>query len=355
MFITDAPGPNGTRITNYMGTLTQAFSCIAQLGNLGCGFERPYDSIEAALNKTNPQNAGFLRDDAFLLVLIISDEDDDVSVFPDGILDNPNGVQLFSTDPALSGQNGTLGPIASFRGTEFGRIKCSNGTVSPNRNTVMGPYADCTSVGGTSLYASDVQSYADFLTGLKADPSLVYAAVIAGDANNFSVGPNTGGEQGTNWLVPTCAVPAGCNATTGMGGNCTTVAWPGVRHRDFVNAFGARGTFASLCDPDLTGSMAQVANLFSSAIRNPCVTGDVALPLDCTVSYVLHPGTSNQQETPIPECAMMGNQPIPPSDGSTCWWGKPDPTCVNAPNMSIDLVQPNTPAAAHLIANCVAQ
>jgi hypothetical protein len=51
-----------------------AFSCIAQLGPDGCGYEQ---SLEAMYRALDPAvNPGFIRDDAALAVLFITDEDD---------------------------------------------------------------------------------------------------------------------------------------------------------------------------------------------------------------------------------------------------------------------------------------
>src|SRR5262245_60153491 len=50
----------GMRMTNYSGTLADAFACIAAVGDTGCGFEQHLDSMKRALN-SNPVNANFLR------------------------------------------------------------------------------------------------------------------------------------------------------------------------------------------------------------------------------------------------------------------------------------------------------
>src|SRR5690606_15398731 len=74
-FIADVEGGDGgPRITNYAGSLEDTFACIATLGPTGCGFEQHLGSLRRALID-NPGNAGFLRPDAFLAIVIISDED----------------------------------------------------------------------------------------------------------------------------------------------------------------------------------------------------------------------------------------------------------------------------------------
>ena len=48
---------------------------LAQIGATGCGFEQHLLAMRRAL-ENNPANAGFLRDNAFLAVIFIADEDD---------------------------------------------------------------------------------------------------------------------------------------------------------------------------------------------------------------------------------------------------------------------------------------
>jgi hypothetical protein len=78
-------GLEGTQ--RYLDTtqadLTGAFSCVAQVGTLGNPSEAPVDAMLAALapaiNAPDGCNAGFLRDDAILVVTLIGDEDDAIS------------------------------------------------------------------------------------------------------------------------------------------------------------------------------------------------------------------------------------------------------------------------------------
>jgi hypothetical protein len=68
---------------NYMteaDDLTESFGCAAQLGTLGNGFERPMEAMVTTLGKSldvpDGCNEGFLRDDALLVIVIITDEYD---------------------------------------------------------------------------------------------------------------------------------------------------------------------------------------------------------------------------------------------------------------------------------------
>lgn len=81
----------------------EALRCLVPMGINGCGFEQQLESMRIALARTtvvNAPEAGFLRDDASLLVLLITDEVD-CSVRPEweeAVFD-ANGNKAFWTDP----------------------------------------------------------------------------------------------------------------------------------------------------------------------------------------------------------------------------------------------------------------
>jgi len=60
--------------------LEQTFACAAQVGTMGNGFERPMEAMVTAVGKElgdpGECNEGFLRDDALLVVVVITDEYD---------------------------------------------------------------------------------------------------------------------------------------------------------------------------------------------------------------------------------------------------------------------------------------
>jgi hypothetical protein len=75
------PYAAGARFMTTQDDLHDAFACAAQVGIDGDGVERPMDALEAALHGHPPQTAacndGFLRDDALLVLVLITDEEDD--------------------------------------------------------------------------------------------------------------------------------------------------------------------------------------------------------------------------------------------------------------------------------------
>lgn len=85
------PYAEGNRYMTELDNLDVAFSCAAQVGTGGDGNERPMQTMQAALspmlNAPGACNAGFLRDDALLVIVIITDEEDDHEI--DGCLQLP--------------------------------------------------------------------------------------------------------------------------------------------------------------------------------------------------------------------------------------------------------------------------
>lgn len=70
-------------MANGQPELAETFSCVAQQGITGSSFEAPMaatlDAIGAGLNGAGRCNAGFLREDALLVVTLITDEEDEQS------------------------------------------------------------------------------------------------------------------------------------------------------------------------------------------------------------------------------------------------------------------------------------
>ena len=56
--------------------LSESFDCAARVGTQGSFDEQPIAALLNTLTDTDPCNEGFLRDDALLVLVIISDEDD---------------------------------------------------------------------------------------------------------------------------------------------------------------------------------------------------------------------------------------------------------------------------------------
>jgi len=233
-FLQNTPGENGMRETNYEGSLTESFTCLGTLGTTGCGFEQPFHAVRAALNESNAGNAGFLRDDAKLAIIIVSDEDDC----------SASNTDIFksSTDAEVM-----YGPLSSFRCTEFG-LRCDGVSVSQE-----GSYQNCEpAVGPNALYHPD--NLVTFLSTLKGGQENVMVAIIAGRSTRLEV---TSDINGHNRVIP------GCESVNGS-------AIPSYRLGYFAQAFNNH-LVTSICNADLSGALADTGTMFFSALQEEYV------------------------------------------------------------------------------------
>ena len=274
MFISDVADATGARVRNYTGELRDVFSKIALVGSDGCGFEQHLSAMQRAL--TNPANAGFIRPEANLAVIIIGDEDD--CSFADGAMAGPDS-------PAL-------GPLSSFRCTRFG-VVCD-----PDDLTTPGPRTDCRPRADSSL-VEDVQPFVDALLATKDDPRMVMAAAIVGDLQPFAI--ELRDESGS--LQP--ALAHSCTFSGPLG---PAMADPAVRLAAFLEAFPGRAQLTSICSPDLSSPLQAIGDSAKKLVGDPCI--DTSALLDTSAE----PGTQPACEvvdirdsqpdapTPVPLC-----------------------------------------------------
>lgn len=251
-------GPSGT---NYTGALGDAFRTLVD-GPETCGYEQHLEAVRRAL-AGNAANAGFLRSDARLAVVLVGDEDD-----------------CSIETPAFFGNNTTtLGPLQSFRCTYFG-ITCDDGGITPDAMATPGAKSRCHS-NGDSPYLTRTADYQTFLAGLKPDPRDVTVATIAGDATPFEIELRAP-------LGSTTAVPALAHSCEWTDGTSTYVADPAVRDAELATAFGHHAV-TSICNADLGGPLTTIGREIDSMLGSPCLTRDIALPPDCTAQDDLGP------------------------------------------------------------------
>lgn len=319
-FIIDVDNGDGTRLTNYTGTLDETFACIAPLGIQGCGFEHPLEAMKRALDGSNPLNDGFLRPNAMLAVVIVSDEDDcsasDVAVF--------DASQNDISDP--------LGPLSSFRCFEFGVICDGDDPRTAGSKTGCVPRDD-------SPYLSAIAGYANFLKSLKTDPGLVVVGGIFGEAGDTA--QVTVNELGHPQLAESCS---------SLGG----LAYPGIRLQGFLDQFPARSRFASICSEDLSGPLAATAaTVRDAATRVPCLQGQLVTPAADQASPVCKVWDRNHATgdfARIASCSESGG-------AAPCYTMAPDASACGhtASNLSVHMKRDATPApGTHLLVECLA-
>jgi hypothetical protein len=237
-YIIDIDDGAGGRTTNYSSGLRDVFANIAQVGANGCGFEQHLGAMRRALG--NPANAGFLRPEANLAVVIIADEDD-CSVH----------------DPAFFAfDESQLGPLSSFRCTRYG-VTCDQPL------DAIGHKTNCVA-DDQSVLVDDVQPYIDALIATKGDERMVMVAGIVGEPTPVEVElrPINGVDQLA--LVPSCTFPNA--SSTGVA-----TADPAVRLTAFLDAFPGRSTRTSICSNDLSTPLATIGASAKKMMGDTCI------------------------------------------------------------------------------------
>jgi hypothetical protein len=264
-------------LANYTGDIADAFGCIAALGQNGCGMEHPFGSMLRALGADGhgapPENTGFLRPNAWLAVVIITNEDDCSAPFESSVF-----------DPASQYVSDPLGPLTSYRCNYVGH-RCDGKKVPL---TSGGTFTSCVSAeDGVLLRVSDVVAG---LKGLKTDPNKILVAAIAGPPQPYVV---------TDDVTPTNDDPA--RAWPQVSHSCTqadgTYGDPGVRLLDWVKGFGDNGLFETICRDSLTPALMRIGQVLGSRINN---SGCVAGPLVDTSG-----ATWTGSEAPGPDCSVV--------------------------------------------------
>jgi hypothetical protein len=303
---------------NFDGAIGDVFSCIARLGTRGCGFEHQLGSVRRALGgdpaaSMPPENAGFLRDDARLGIILITDEDDCTA---------PAGSDLFTNDPA---KLAAYGPRQSWRCNEFGHL-C--GGAPPPRAPAEGLTCEPNETASSRLV--HVSDFVAFVNGLKRDPDLVRVAAITGPTTPYGSFTMQTKEGPVTTVSPSCRGAAGTD--TGDGA-------PSVRIKAFVDAFGTRGRVESICDADFGPAMEHIAHTLIPDLV-PCIGGklydrDLATPgvqPDCNVSEEAEREVGQAPlTTVIPACDAAGG-------ATPCWRIAAEPRCTAAPGGSAIVV-----------------
>lgn len=312
-FISDIRQTDGTRLKNYTGDLATVFAQMAKVGATGCGFEQPLAAMRRALANTTA-NPGFLRPDALLAVVFLTDEDDC----------SAKTASLFA-----AGDTGALGPLNSFRCTRFG-VTCAQGGTTTDEMNQIGTKSGCTA-STTSTVVESISVFRDFLLGLKSDPRKVVVGGIMGNTTPFAV------EQRQINSMSTIALARSC---TYQGATGVEVADPGVRMKAFFDAFPDRSTSTTICQPDLSAGLTQIATLLNRAVGSPCVNSAILADVDASTPGLqpdcLVDDKAGSMTTPIAACRSPETAP--------CWKLVSDPVkCPALDNLRLEIVRSEAP------------
>jgi len=265
-FITDnASGTTKNFTLADPAGLAAVFQCIALLGSDGCGFEHQLASVARALGADGhaapAQNVGFLRDDALLAIVLLTNEDDcsaPASGAPLPVYSlNGDTVNDINTPASVGGP--AEGPLSDYRcnGGPLGGHLCADPTSSTPTTLQQPPLnppsdatgnpptltlASCESNDTASSALTPVSALIAGIKALKADPSndIVVSAITAPVAP-YIVDWFAGVGAASNQLWP--QVGHSC-----FNANDQSFGDPSVRIAQFVRAFGNNGVTGSICD-----------------------------------------------------------------------------------------------------------
>jgi hypothetical protein len=300
---------DGKGAKNFDGDLSTVFSCMANLGISGCGYEHQLQSLRAALaasepsSSISPQNRNFLRKDAFLGIVILSDEDD---------CSGEPGATFY--------QEPVPGQAGSLRCALLGHV-CGGQPIQPNkdfRSTVgmCKPYER--QANETNSRLINIKDFVDFVKATKGgnEDKIIVSSIIGWTGNPET--PYGLFERTSQFgieldLSPTCSL-----AETGA-------AAPALRLHQFTTSF-RNNTVHTICQASLKEAMKQIGEKFALVLENTCITSplvdtdlDVAgVQPDCQVRDRLPRDDGGYTEQPLPNCAAAG---------SPCWELTPDMAC----------------------------
>ena len=229
---------NGGTSNNFDGDLSDVFACLAELGTQGCGFEHQLQAVRLALSGLVTENSGFLRSEAHLAIVYITDEYD---------CSAPADTTMFSGD--IAGQD------SSLRCSLWGHV-CDGAPVPAA--AFSAPLAQCGASpnGGGKLIP--VQTFIDDMKQLRTQS--VSVSVIGGwpadaDTATYAIGYDT-----TSPYPDILTELPICQSANGK-------AVVELRMKQFVDALGPTGKILSICQDDFSNAMEQIGQLINTTVE----------------------------------------------------------------------------------------
>ncbi len=296
--------------------LVDTFTCMASVGSLGCGFEHQLEAVYAALHN-NEQ--GFLRDDALLAVVFVTNEDDGSA---------PPDSTFYDTSTTAQG------PQTTYRQSMYG-VVCGEPPMTLPNGAAPGPLHMCAPAPNPSQGPAlefDVSRYVDYLTkasttSVKPDPEhqviLVGIDALYDESAGLLVELDNPPAVSSQSYTP-CATldengqPA-CDPF--LQHSCQNAEHPeffgdpAVRLNSVIQA-AATNVLASICDSDYSTALKTVADKIRSGLPDGCITAPLTSTdaPDCIVEDLSPDGSV----TDLPNCS---------SGAIPCWTIGPNPKC----------------------------
>ena len=298
------------------GTSTvEAFQCFGPQGVNGCGFESQLESMYLALVRAKSQNEdsyGFLRKNAILAVVFVTDEADCSYNKDYAAIFEQDGNKVFWSDPTASFPTSAVcwNAGVACTGDPSGYDTCDPENYDVDGNP--GASDDQAVLHPMSRYIGHIQGLEEEKQMINADQEVIMALIG---------GVSGGGEDAEIFYSDVTATDPAYQDSFGIGPGCQAAnplnpdepiqAVPPVRLRDMTETFTPNNMF-SICDTDYSPALAAIAEKIKDQIQPACYAEcvkdtDAATPVvepECTVEED-PPG--DDPKVTLQECAKDAN------------------------------------------------
>ncbi len=340
---------NGETNVEGADSMVEAFQCFGPQGVAGCGVESHLESMYKALaasSDRNSSNYGFVREDAILSVVVISDETD--CSFNPATKEIFTSNKVFWDDPV----NGVAPTSAACWNAG---VQCSG--EGPTYSECHAENHDLTGAPGAAdadAVLLPVSKYVDFLQGIEdakranseEKDAEVLVSLIAGVPKGYEAagGPELVYQdsddpefQANFGIGPGCVLPSG----EPMVADQTAV--PPVREREFAEAFevGGERNLYSICQTDYSGALKSIADKLVAQIKPACMPSCVR-DLDPSTSFAeadcqLFDSLEDGSKTEIVPCEVVGGVWTAPEGEAVCFAELVDPDAKQTPSALDDM------------------
>jgi hypothetical protein len=351
--------------TNLGGgvSIAEAFGCYGPQGVNGAGFESPLEAMYRGLTKSvepGSDNFGFLRDNAHLAVVFITDEVD--------CSFNPDFTEIFRDNTTFWSDPDAPIPTSAV---------CWNaGTTCEGPGPV---YAGCEpadyDIAGAAAASADdavlfpIDRYVDFLEGIREEKARtnadakVMVAALAGVPQGFADGaaPIPYADSSDPDDQKEYGIGAGCTFNLDDADPTNdSLARPPVRLRELAEAFpiDAQSDYPglySICQDDYSPALRDIAEQVKAQFTPGCIAAcvkDTRPDIDDFVPncQVWESNNDGSERNDIAECELKGGAWEDPSGAGLCYALLTDASGVTADaadDMSVDAVTGEALCASH--------
>jgi hypothetical protein len=329
------------------GTSTvEAFQCFGPQGINGCGFESQLESMNLALTRAqtvNEASYGFLRPNAILAVVFVTDEEDCSYNKDWAEIFSADGNRVFWSDPDAVSPSSA---VCWNAGVQCSGDSSNYDSCEPINKDVDGNI----DVSDELAVLHPMERYAGLLAGLEAEKQALNAGqeIIVGLIGGVSLDDNLPYYSDVSDTDPvwqdSFGIGPGCEAANPNNPDEPIRAVPPVRLRALTDEF-TPGNMYSICNSDYSPALEAIANAISAQIRPACYTECVedldssteTLEFECAVEED-PPGPDNTVR--VEECRKdengyvydpnTGDYEMPAADVNVCYAALSDATGLTA-------------------------